>query len=76
MKLLVLDTIGAGLLGAGMPWSVRMRQTVQTWKHPGDASIWGTQLRFQADCRARQWHRGARLRDRPTWCGRHNGSVT
>jgi hypothetical protein len=25
IKLLVLDTIGAGLLGAGMPWSIRMR---------------------------------------------------
>ena len=41
MKLLVLDTIGAGLLGAGMPWSVRMRKTVQDMEAPGDGSIWG-----------------------------------
>ena len=41
MQLLVLDTIGAGLLGAAMPWSVRMRNTVQQMEAPGHAPVWG-----------------------------------
>src|SRR4030081_1470032 len=77
MKLLVLDTIGAGLLGAGMPWSVRMRQTVQDMESPGDASIWGTRLRFSAPTAAlvngTAVH-GFEIDD--ARAGGHNGSVT
>src|SRR4030081_3079174 len=77
MKLLVLDTIGAGLLGAGMPWSVRMRQTVQDMESPGDASIWGTRLRFSAPTAAlvngTAVH-GFEIDD--VGAGGHNGSVT
>ena len=44
MKLLVLDTMGAGLLGAGMPWSVRMRDAVRQMEASAAASVWGTRL--------------------------------
>src|SRR5207253_9327396 len=77
MKLLVLDTIGAGLLGAGMPWSIRMRQTVQEMEGPGDASIWGTRLAFSAPTAAlvngTAVH-GFEIDD--VGAGGHNGSVT
>jgi aconitate decarboxylase len=77
MKLLVLDTIGAGLLGAGMPWSVRMRKTVQDIEAPGDASIWGTQQRYSAPTAAlvngTAVH-GFEIDD--VGAGGHNGSVT
>src|SRR5258708_13720476 len=48
MKLLVLDMIGAGLLGAGMPWSMRMRETVQEMEGPAAPSTWGPHLPFSA----------------------------
>ena len=35
VKLLVLDTIGAGLLGAGLPWSERLRATMQALRRQG-----------------------------------------
>jgi aconitate decarboxylase len=77
MKLLVLDTIGAGLLGAGMPWSIRMRKTVQEMEAPGDASVWGTQLCFSAPTAAlvngTAVH-GFEIDD--VGAGGHNGSVT
>ncbi|MCA1646882.1 MAG: MmgE/PrpD family protein [Chloroflexi bacterium] len=77
MKLLVLDTVGAGLLGAGMPWSVRMRNTVEDMEAPGDGSIWGTQLRFSAPTAAlvngTAVH-GFEIDD--VGAGGHNGSVT
>jgi 2-methylcitrate dehydratase PrpD len=77
IKLLVLDTIGAGLLGAGMPWSVRMRKTVQDMEAPGDGSIWGTHLRFSAPTAAlvngTAVH-GFEIDD--VGAGGHNGSVT
>jgi aconitate decarboxylase len=77
MKLLVLDTIGAGLLGAGMPWSIRMRKTVEEMEAPGDASVWGTQLCFGAPTAAlvngTAVH-GFEIDD--VGAGGHNGSVT
>jgi aconitate decarboxylase len=77
MKLLVLDTIGAGLLGAGMPWSVRMRKTVEDMEAPGDGSIWGTRLSFSAPTAAlvngTAVH-GFEIDD--VGAGGHNGSVT
>jgi len=48
VKLLVLDTIGAGLLGAGLPWSERLRATMQATEAAGPAAVWGTKLRFSA----------------------------
>src|SRR5712692_2277605 len=76
MKLLVLDTIGAGLLGAGMPWSIRMRKTAQEMEGQGDASVWGTRLRFSAPTAAlvngTAVH-GFEIDD--VGAGGHNGSV-
>ena len=48
VKLLTLDAIGCGLLGAGMPWSERLRATLEQIEGPGDALVWGTDLRFSA----------------------------
>jgi 2-methylcitrate dehydratase PrpD len=77
MKLLVLDTIGSGLLGAGMPWSIRMRKTVEEMEGPGDASVWGTRLCFSAPSAAllngTAVH-GFEIDD--VGAGGHNGSVT
>lgn len=44
VKLLVLDTIGAGLLGAGLPWSERLRATMQATEAAGPAAVWGRVL--------------------------------
>jgi aconitate decarboxylase len=77
IKLLVLDTMGAGLLGAGMPWSIRMRKTAQEMEGQGDASVWGTKLRFSAPTAAlvngTAVH-GFEIDD--VGAGGHNGSVT
>lgn len=77
MKLLTLDTIGAGLLGAGMPWSIRMRNTVQSMEASGDASVWGTRQCFSAPTAAlvngTAVH-GFEIDD--VGAGGHNGSVT
>src|ERR671933_1298270 len=48
VKLLALDAIGCGLLGAGLPWSERLRATLLDMERPGDALVWGTDLRFSA----------------------------
>jgi 2-methylcitrate dehydratase PrpD len=77
VKLLVLDAIGVGLLGAGMPWSVRMRQTAREMEAPGDVSVWGTKLRFStptaAMCNGVAVH-GFEIDD--SSAGGHNGSTT
>lgn len=77
IKLLVLDTIGVGLLGAGMPWSVRMRKTVQDMEGPGDALVWGTRQSFSPPTAAlvngTAVH-GFEIDD--VGAGGHNGSVT
>src|SRR6266542_442642 len=46
VKLLVLDTLACGLLGAGMPWSQRLQDTLKAIESPGDARVWGTEYRF------------------------------
>jgi 2-methylcitrate dehydratase PrpD len=46
--IIVLDTFGASLLGAGLPWSERLRATMQTTEAAGPAAVWGTRLRFSA----------------------------
>ena len=48
VKLLVLDAIGCGLLGATLPWSQRLRDTLTAIEAPGDALVWGTDRRFSA----------------------------
>ncbi len=76
-KLLILDTIGAGLLGAALPWSERLRATMQTTEAPGDASVWGTTLRFSAPTAAMlngTAVHGFEIDD--VGAGGHNGSVT
>ena len=47
-KMLVLDTLGAGIFGATLPWSERLRATAQAMEAPGKASVWGAPLRFSA----------------------------
>jgi aconitate decarboxylase len=77
MKLLVLDTVGAGMLGAGMPWSVRMRATAEEMEAPRDASVWGTKLAFSAPTAAMingTAVHGFEIDD--VGAGGHNGSVT
>jgi len=77
IKLLVLDTLGTGLLGAAMPWSERLRATLAASEAPGDAAVWGTPLRFSAPsaamANATAVH-GFELDD--VGAGGHNGSVT
>ena len=76
-KLLILDTIGAGLLGAALPWSERLRATMQATEAPGDASVWGTTLRFSAPTAAMlngTAVHGFEIDD--VGAGGHNGSVT
>jgi len=38
-KLLILDTMDAGLLGAALPWSERLRATMQATEAAWDASV-------------------------------------
>jgi len=47
-KLLVLDSLGCGLLGAGLPWSVRLCAALQAVEALGDASVWGTGVKLSA----------------------------
>src|SRR6185503_902225 len=47
-KLLVLDTIGVGVYGAGLPWSERLRATAEAMEGPGRVSVWCTPLKFSA----------------------------
>ena len=39
VKLLALDSIGCGLLGAAMPWSARLLDTLKEIEAPGDALV-------------------------------------
>ncbi len=48
MKLLVLDTIGCGLLGSGMPWTQRLIDTLDATEQPGPSLLWGSDRRFAA----------------------------
>jgi aconitate decarboxylase len=48
VKLLALDTLGCGLLGATLPWSRRLRETLEATESPGKALVWGTENRFSA----------------------------
>jgi 2-methylcitrate dehydratase PrpD len=48
VKLLALDSLGCGLLGATMPWSQRLRDTLIAIEAPGQSRVWGTDHRFSA----------------------------
>jgi aconitate decarboxylase len=75
-KLLVLDTLGCGLLGAALPWSLRLRAALEDVEQPGDALVWGSSLRLSAPsaamANATAVH-GFELDD--VGPGGHNGSV-
>ncbi len=75
-KRLVLDTLGCGLLGAALPWSLRLRATLQDTEGAGDALVWGSDLRFSAPSAAMANGtavHGFELDD--VGSGGHNGSV-
>lgn len=48
VKLLMLDTIGVGVLGTALPWSGRLRATAQVMEAPGRVSVWCTPFKFSA----------------------------
>jgi aconitate decarboxylase len=48
LRLLVLDTLGCGLLGATMPWTAPVIATVAADEPSGAATVWGTDLRASA----------------------------
>ena len=77
VKLLVLDTIGCGLLGSRMPWTQRLVETIAATESPGKALVWGTHYRFSATNAAlangTSVH-GFEIDD--VGAGGHNGSVT
>lgn len=45
-KLLVLDAVGCGLLASGLPWTLRLLETVRDAESPGSALVWGHDDRF------------------------------
>lgn len=77
VKLMVLDAAGAGLLGAGLEWSARMRTSLFEVEGAGDATVWGTDRRLSAPsaamANATAVH-GFEIDD--VGGGGHNGSVT
>lgn len=77
VKMIVLDAIGCGLLGSGMPWTQRLVATLRDTESPGPALVWGTDARFSAGNAAlangTSVH-GFELDD--VGPGGHNGSVT
>ena len=48
MKLVVLDTIGCGLLGAGAPWSAVIAKTLRATEQRGRSVLWGSRDAFSA----------------------------
>ena len=48
IRLLVLDTLGCGLLGATMPWTAPLIATVAGDEPSGAATVWGTGVRASA----------------------------
>jgi aconitate decarboxylase len=45
-RLLALDTLGCGLLGSRLPWTLRLLETVRDAESPGTALAWGHDDRF------------------------------
>lgn len=76
-KLLVLDTVGAGLLGVDLEWSERLRDGIFGIEGNGDASVWGTNRKLSAPAAAMvngTAIHGFEIDD--VGAGGHNGSVT
>lgn len=48
MKLVTLDALGCGLLGATMEWTYRIRETVLATEGSGRSLLWGTGARVSA----------------------------
>lgn len=48
MKLVVLDTLGCGILGSRAPWSDVIRTTLKATEQPGRSALWGSSERFSA----------------------------
>jgi|SRR5579871_6246002 len=48
LKLLILDALGCGLYGAGLPWSRMLRGTLCDLDESRSCSLWGTPLRSSA----------------------------
>ena len=46
MKMLMLDTIGCGLLASPFPWTQRLLETLDAVESPGPSLVWGTDKRF------------------------------
>ena len=76
-KLLVLDSLGVGIFGAGLPWCERLRATAEAMEAPGRIPVWCTRVAFSAPTaamlNATAVH-GFELDD--VGPGGHNGSVT
>jgi aconitate decarboxylase len=77
MKMLVLDSIGCGLLASQFPWTQRLLDTLVATEAPGTSLVWGTDKRFSAASASMvngTAVHGFELDD--VGAGGHNGSVT
>jgi len=76
-KLFILDTIGVGVLGTSLPWSERLRATVQATEAPGRVSLWCTPLAYSAPTAAMVNGTAVHAFELDdVGPGGHNGSVT
>ncbi len=48
LKLLILDSLGCGLYGAGQKWSTILRETITRYDTSASVGIWGTDARSSA----------------------------
>jgi len=48
-KYIILDGLGCGLFGAGLPWSKILTRTVASFSTGGSSLAWGTSLRLPPD---------------------------
>ena len=77
VKLLVLDTIGVAVFGATLPWSERLRATVEATEAPGRVAVWGTPLAYSAPTAAMVNGTAVHAFELDdVGPGGHNGSVT
>ena len=77
IKLMILDTVGAAVLGAPLPWSEALRRTLVASEAAGGSRVWATDLRFSAPSAAML--NGAAVHAfeiDDIGAGGHNGSVT
>jgi len=77
IKLMILDTVGAAVLGAPLPWSEALRRTLVASEAAGASRVWATDLRFSPPSAAML--NGAAVHAfeiDDIGAGGHNGSVT